>query len=387
MANILENNYIFNDIPFFSGNKGFSVIYLDGEFHLFFAFTKGIKSTIMHFSTSDCFTWERKEEVLVCRGIVDSVTAFSQNGKVYLYYAVNNIFNLTNVHIAVSKDCRTFEPFPSAVIKNSKLKEIKVIYSDGYRWLIGAENSGDIPAYFSSDNLSWQKSVLKNLCNDAEIIDYLGAPSPFVANNKSYVAYSSCGACVSEVEINLSGGEINLGKNVLETYGEIMRSVMIREATPIIFIGCGRSLIAVEVYDASGNIGFRFYRDALKRARLRTDNGVEENAKMPLTLVREQGILHLFELPIESGIALTFGQTTIEIDEYKSVIIDGVIENYGIVDYNLQESDVLEVAVFDMGNLLVVEVLDKIYPIPSAMSDYINVSVGEKDYGYLSYKL
>ena len=228
---------------------------------------------------------------------------------------------------------------------------------------------------------------MKNLCNDAEIIDYLGAPSPFVANNKSYVAYSSCGACVSEVEINLSGGEINLGKNVLETYGEIMRSVMIREATPIIFIGCGHSLIAVEVYDASGNVGFRFYRDALKRARLRTDNGVEENAKMPLTLVREQGILHLFELPIESGIALTFGQTTIEIDEYKSVIIDGVIENYGIVDYNLQESDVLEVAVFDMGNLLVVEVLDKIYPIPSAISDYINVSVGEKDYGYLSYKL
>lgn len=389
MANLSNSNndILFNDLPFFKGDKAFSVIYLDGEFHLFFACSKAFKSVVLHYASYDCFSWEEREVALVHNGYVDSVTAFTQNGKIYLCYAVKNVFMLTDIRIATSKDGETFEPFPNAIIKNTSLRDIKSFYSESCRWLVGSENKGSFPAYFSKDNFTWEKSALTNVVKEGEIADYLGSPSPFVACGKTYVAYSMQGANVKEVEIDLTKGELTLGKTILETYGESMRSLMVREATPLIFIGCGSSLVPVEVYGTEQDLGFRLYRDALKSAKLRVDNGLEENKKMPATLVRERGILHIFELPAESGVSLNFGATSIEIDEYKSIIIDGVIENYGIVDYKLEENATIEITVFDMGNLIVAEVMDKLYPIPSGMSDLIKVNVGEKDYQYTSYKL
>ncbi len=387
MDNAPQTSIMFNDIPFFRGDRAFSVVYLDGEFHLFFALSKAFKSMILHYSSVDCFTWNEREVALFHGGYIDSVSAFTQGGKIYLYYAVKNIFNLTDIRIAVSKDGENFEAFPNAIAKNTALRDVKSFYSEGRRYIIGSEKKGVIPTYVSEDNYTLYKSSLKNLSDDAEVIDYLGSPSPFVAFDKTYVAYSMFGAHVVEAEIDLASGEINLGKSVLENYGESMRSLMIREATPLIFIGCGSSLIPVEVYLTEKELGFRFYRDALKGAKLRTDNGVEENEKMPKHLVREAGVLHLFELPIANGTSLDFGVTDIAIDEYKSIVIDGAIENCGIIDYNLDDDDTLEVAVFDMGNILVVEVLDKLYTIPSGMSQLIKVNVGEKDYQYTSYKL
>ena len=380
-------SYLFNNVPCFRGDNPFSIVYLEGEFHLFFACSKAFKSFVMHFSSYDCFSWEERGVALEHRGYIDSVTAFTQNGKVYLYYGVKNVLTLTDVRLAVSKDGEFFEPFPNPVIKNTSLSDLKTFYSNGCRWLIGSEKKGEIPTYFSQDNIVWSKSSIKSVIKEGEIVDYLGSPSPFVALDKTYIAYSMQGAHVANVEIDLEKGELVLGEKVQETFGETIRSIMIREATPLLFIGCGSALIPVETYATESGVGFRFYRDALKGAKLRVDNGVEENQKMPTFLVRESGILHLFELPIQNGVSLDFGHATIEIDEYKSIILDGAIENYGITEYNLDENDVLEVAVFDMGNLLVAEVLDKLYPIPTGMSNIIKVNVGENDYQYTSYKL
>ena len=45
--------------------------------------------------------------------------------------------------------------------------------------------------------------------------------------------------------------------------------------------------------------------------------------------------LYLFELPIESGVVLDFGGTTIEIDECMSLVIDGAIEDCDLREYDL----------------------------------------------------
>ena len=189
-----------------------------------------------------------------------------------------------------------------------------------------------------------------------------------------------------EASVDLAEGKIVLGEKVLETYSENFRSMMLGEGTPLVFFGCGESLIPVEVIDNNG-LGFRVYRELLKSARLRVDNGVEENAKMPTSIVRENGVLHLFELPVESGVALDFGGTTIEIDEYMSLVIDGAIEDCDLKEYDFGENGLLEVAVLDMGNLIVVEAMNRVHTIASGSSDVASVKVGEKDYLYTSYKL
>ena len=382
----VDNKILFNSIPAFSGEKGFSVVYLSGEFHLFFSVSSAFKSIVLHFVSEDCYEWTEKEVALMHKGYVDSVTACVKNGKIYLYYAVKNAFFKTNIRLAVSKDGENFEPYPNAILKNTAFSEIKTFYSSGKRWLIGSEQKGVVPACFSEDGVEWVKRDLDVTAEDGEIVEYLGSPSPFTACGKTFVAYSMFGGHIVESSVDLAEGKIVLGEKVLETYSENFRSMMLGEGTPLVFFGCGESLIPVEVIDNNG-LGFRVYRELLKSARLRVDNGVEENTKMPTSIVRENGVLHLFELPVESGVALDFGGTTIEIDEYMSLVIDGAIEDCDLKEYDFGENGLLEVAVLDMGNLIVVEAMNRVHTIASGSSDVASVKVGEKDYLYTSYKL
>lgn len=383
---LVENKILFNSIPAFSGEKGFSVVYLNGEFHLFFSLSSAFKSIVLHFVSEDCYEWQEKDVALVYKGYVDSVTACVKNGKIYLYYAVKNILLRTNIRLAVSKDGEFFEPYPNALLKNTLLSEIKTFYSSGKRWMIGSEQKGIVPAYVSEDGTEWIKSDLTVLANDGEIMDYLGSPSPFTACGKTFVAYSMFGGHVVEADINLSEGKITLGKKVLETYSDNFRSVMLREGTPLIFIGYESTLTPIEVFENEG-VGFRLYRDMLKSAKLRVDNGVEENAKMPTAIVREKGVLHLFELPVESGVALDFGGTLIEIDENKTFVIDGAIEDCDLKEYDFGEEGLLEVAILDMGNLIIVEAMNRVHAVITGASQTASIKVGEKDYLYTSYKL
>lgn len=383
---LTENKILFNSIPAFSGDKGFSVVYLNGEFHLFFSVSGAFKSNVLHFVSEDCYEWTEKNVALTHKGCVDSVTACVKNGKIYLYYAVKNLIFKTNIRLAVSKDGENFDPYPSPLLSNTALSEIKTFYSAGNRWMIGSEQKGIIPAYFSEDGIQWKKRDLLVAAKDGEIVEYVGSPSPFTACGKTFVAYSMFGGHVVEADVDLTEGKIVLGEQALETYSENFRSIMLREGTPLVFIGCGKSLIPIEVLENDG-VGFRTYRDLLKSAKLRVDNGVEENAKMPTSIVREDGVLHLFELPVESGVSLDFGGTTIEIDEYKSLVIDGAIEDCDLREYDFGEDTLLEVAVLDMGNLIVVEAMGRVHTIASGASNTASIKVGEKDYFYTSYKL
>lgn len=380
MENLALLNSKFNDLPLFDGAKGFSVIYLDGEFHLFYAVNSFMKGCVLHFISSDGYLWEQKENVISTYKFVDSVTAYTQKGKIYLYFLTRNILGRTNAFLTVSKDGETFSELPNAIIKNSKLKDIKIFYSNGVRYLLGSEQkAGKLPLYCSSDGVSWQKAVLENVTEEGVLAEYVGAPSPFVAYDKTLIAYSVCGAKVSECQFNLNDGTLVLGEKLLETYAEVIRSVMVREGTPLLFLGCGCSLIPVEVYFEGDKIAFRLYREVLKKAKLRVDNGVEENSAMPLKLVRESGILHQFDLPLRSGVTLEMGGATLEIGEKGELILDGDVEVYPT------QEDKVQVNILDEGNLIVVEVCGGAYPIPTAVNELISVSVG--DYDYVSYKL
>lgn len=378
---VLTDELQFNDIPLFEGNKGFSVIYLEGEFHLFFTYNSLLNGVVCHYTSTDGYVWEEKDLSLRLRKKLDSVTAYTQLGKVYLYYAVKNPIGLTDIYLAISKDGDSFLPLPNAIIKNTALKDIKIIYSDGLRYLIGSEAKGAvIPAYSSFDGMEWHKSAVQNSAESAEIIDYLGAPSPFVAYNRTYLAYSMCGAKVAEAEIDFKNdGSVSIGKTVLETYGEVIRSVMIREATPILFIGCGKGIVPVEVYPTESGVGFRLYRDMLKRAKLRVDNGVEENAEMPTKLVREKGVMHVLDIPFKAGTSIDVDGATFEIGENNVIIIDGVTEIYPETD------EKLNVSLLDMGNLVIFEACGGVYPVPTGESATINLNF--TDYSYTSYKL
>lgn len=387
MTNMTEIKAIFNDVPFFDGAKGFSVVYLDGLFHLYFPYCHLHKAQVIHYYSNDGYSWQGGTIVLEQFGRVDSVTAYVQNGKIFLYVAVKNFIGNVDVKLAISRDGEDFEFCPQTVIKNTQLRDIKIFYSGGKKWIIGSEKKGELPVFYSTDSFTWYKGNLKEVADDNQIIEYLGSPSPFVAGNKTYLAYTMFGGHIARAEINLEKGELKVGKMVMEGYGDTIRSLMLGEGTPLVFIGLSTSLIPLEVYGLEDDLGVRFYRECLKGAKIRVDNGKEENARMPKLLVREEGILHQFEMPIEKGVSLDFGGTIIEIDENLSVVVDGYIENYGIVDRSMQEGDVLDISVIDFGNLIIVEVLDKVYAVHTDMSDRIGVKVGEKDYEYTSYKL
>lgn len=379
MKSLSINEVKFNDLPLFDGAKGFSVVYLEGEFHLFYAVNGFMKGCVMHLSSVDGYLWQRKEMAVTTTKRINSVTAHALNGKIYLYYLTYNIFGLTDLYLTVSKDGEVFLPLPNALVKNTKLLDLKGFFSEGMRYLMGSEIKGGIvPLYSSMDGKEWTPFHLFNKVEEGEVGEYLGAPSPFVAYDKTLIAYSMLGAKVAECEVDIQNGTISLHKVILETYAEVIRSVMVREATPILFLGCGCAVVPVEVYYDENGIAFRLFREVLNGAKLRVDNGVEENGTMPSKLVREQGILHSFTIKNKSGTVIEFGGATLEIGENGEFILDGDVELY-------LDGETLSLNVIDEGNLIVVEIGGGVYPIPAGISEVINVNV--TDYQYESYKL
>ncbi len=379
MENLSINEVKFNDLPLFDGKKGFSVVYLEGEFHLFYAVNGFMKACVMHLASVDGYVWEERETAVATSKRINSVTAHALNGKIYLYYLTYNIFGLTDLYLTVSKDGENFQELPNALIKNTKLVDVKGFFSEGMRYLLGSEIKGGVlPLYSSIDGKEWSQSLLVNDVNSKEMVDYLGAPSPFVAYDKTLVAYSMLGAKVAECNFDIANRVVDLGKIVYETYAEVIRSVMVREATPVLFLGCGCAVVPVEVYFDENGIAFRLFREVLNGAKLRVDNGVEENAVMPTKLVRENGILHSFTIPNKAGVTLEFGLATLEIGENGAVILDGDVEIY-------LEGESITLNVLDEGNLIVVEVGNGAYPIPTGISEVININT--TDYAYESYKL
>ena len=369
----LANEIKFNDIPFFNGDKGFSVVYLEGELHLFFVSNSFLCGRVCHFVSRDGYAWEQRAEALNLRRRLDSVAAYAQGGKIYLYCATKNPLCGTDIYLAISKDTESFLLLPRAILKHTALRDIKIVYSEGERRLIGSEaKEGRIPAYVSSGGAEWIYAPLKNLSEDAEECAYLGAPSPFVAYNKTYIAYSMLGARIAEAQIDLSEGAVTLGKAVLETECSVIRSVMLGSGTPLLFAGFGKAIVPAEAYPADDGVGFRIYREAIKKARLCAYRGEEASKK----IARECGVMHHFWMPaceweIEAGgISLKASADKITLKEAE--IYTGASEKR-------------EITLLDMGNALVFELCGGIYPLIAIENQAINISCGY--YNYTRYKL
>ncbi|MBQ8178363.1 MAG: hypothetical protein IJ033_04135 [Clostridia bacterium] len=379
MKNEMINGVKFNDIPFFNGDKGFAVVYLSGEFHLFFPYSTLMKGWVMHYVSTDGFAWEQKEVAVFVKKPVDSVAAYVQNGKIYLYYLTYNIFGKTDLNLTVSKDGENFLPFPSALIKNTALRDIKCFYSGGTRYLVGSEIKGDlIPTYLSLDGVEWVKSGLAHLVSEQSEVTYLGAPSPFVAYDRSYVAYSMCGAHIAEADYDLSANTVKVGELVQSFEGGVVRSTMVGEGNPLLFVGVGSALVTAECYFSEKGIGFRLYREILKGARLLVDKGVEKGKTQPTEWLHESDIYHIFSLPFKSGVSLTVGDLVIKVGESGELTI-GNEEIY-------PECDTLELSLLDEGGLVVVEVCDKVYPVLTDALGTIKLS-GTEDFSHECYRI
>ncbi len=369
----------FNDLPYFDGNKGFAVVYLNGEFHLFFPYGTLTKSWVMHYASVDGFAWERKDVAVFVKKSVDSVTASVQNGKIYLYYLARNIWGRTDLNLTVSKDGESFLPYPTALLKGTALRDVKCFYSSGLRYIVGSEIKGDVlPTFVSQDGIEWQKSDVKCLSDERNTLTYLGAPSPFVAYDKSYVAYSMCGAHIAPADFNLQELTVTSGEPVHSFNAGVLRSTMLGEGKPLIFIGVGSSLVGAEIYPTDSGVGVRLYREMLRGAHKIADQGVEEGKLQPTEWMRESNIFHLFGLPRGSGVSLTVGDLVIRVGEYGELII-GENEIY-------PDGDDLEISLLDMGNMAVIETCDRLYPVLTADTGTVKLS-GAKDFSHECYKI
>lgn len=380
MANNIINSIKFNNIPFFDGTKGFAVIYLSGEFHLFFPYSTFTKGWIMHFRSTDGYEWEQMDEAVFVKKSVDSCSAYIQNGKIYLHYLTKNIFGKTDLHLAVSKDGENFQGYPNALLKNTALKDIKCFYSNGMRYLIGSETNGDIiPAYSSIDGAEWVKCDITCNADEQNMVTYLGAPSPFVAYDGSYVAYSMCGVHIAKSQFDLTENTLTLQSEVHGFSADTIRSTMVGEGKPMLFVAKGNALVSLEVYPTESGLGLRLYREMLKGARKLVDKGVEEGKTQPTEWMRESDILHLFSLPKEQGVSLGAGDVSVVIGESGELSITSEEDIY------MDEAN-LDITLLDMGDMVVLELNDCVYPIFTLQSGSVKVG-GAQDFSHECYRV
>ncbi len=383
MKNTLLNEVKFNNFEDFNASLGFGTVYLDGRFYLFYAVPKIFKSEIRIYSAENGYEW-CLESVLFVKGNVESVTAYTQTGKIYLLYTVVNVLKKTDVYLAISKDRKEYSFFPNPVIKNSNLRDIKALFSSGKRVLIGSRvrvsKKSCIPLYISTNGMEWKQGFF-----DAENLnECVIAPSIFVAFGKTYVSCRSDMSSVFNACVDMKNLTLDIGSVCLERCANVIRSMMLGENNPLLFFSFETQLcsgvVPVEVYQKEEGIGFRLYREMLRYAILTTDHGVEEGAKKPTEWVRRTGAFRMFTLPRNVTAKLLIGGNEISIGEDGTVTVN---QNYEIYI----ENENVEINVFDMGGVVFVEVGGAFYPlsVDTAQTDklYIDENVEFSEECYL----
>ncbi len=368
MKNIVSENVIFTAFEDFHADKGFGALYLDGRYYVFYAVSAPFKSEIRAFSSEDAFQW-RLESSFFVRGFVESVTAYTQTGKLYVLYTVKNILGKTDVHLALSKDGENYTVLPRAIIKNSPLKDIKAVYSGGYRMLIGSEvvgKSNYVPLYFSVNGIDYEYSPLEA----KHTLEYLGSPSVFVAFNETYCVSTMQDTSIFKATVNLEEGTVELKEEVSTSTATLMRSVMVGEGNPMLFASFGSSVVPLDVYSKEGALGLRVQRELLKKATLLSDHGVLEGGKMPTEWARREGSFHLFTLPL-AELSLSIAGNDVKIDENGRVTLNDVYEAF-------PNGNSVEINVLDMGTVLVLEIDGSVYTL-NGTADNLKLTMKEYD--------
>ncbi len=377
MKNIISKSVIFTGFEDFQADKGFGALYLDGRYYVFYAVARLFESEIRVFSSEDAFTWDLESRLFV-RGYVESVTAYSQTGKLYVLYTVKNVLGKTDVYLALSKDKENYTVLPRAIIKNSYLKDIKALYSNGYRLLIGSEVVGKknfVPLYFSVNGIDYEYSPLDAM----HTLEYLGSPSVFVAFNETYCVSTMQDTSIFKVYINLEECKFELKEEVTTSTATLMRSVMLGEGNPVLFASFGSCIVPLEVYQKDGAFGTRVQRELLKKATLLSDHGVLEGEKMPTEWVRRECSFHLFKLPL-TELTFSVAGNVVAIDENGRVTLNDVYEVF-------PNGVNVEINVLDLGTVLVLEIDGSVYTLNATDSNLKLTMKEYKDFSLESYVL
>ena len=375
----------FNELPEFYSALSYSVVYKDGRFHLFYAVKRSIISfEIIHFASETAFEWEFMGVVATSRFPIESCTGYAKNGKIYLLYSVKALpFIGSEIYLTVTKDDENFTVFPSPIIKNSKLTDLKTFYYQGLRYLVGTEIKGDLmPIAYSTNDTEWVESALSveregwiNILNGLIV-----APSIFGAIGKTYLLNSACnGVVVSECNFDEAG--LKVYEALRESEADVAKSVMIGEGRPVIFEKSGEVLYPVEVFGKGDTLGFRFYREALRTAKA----VIEEQ------VVFEQGGLKSYASPIltyhrlsvpeqEGKVQITVGNQSILIDEGAIFI---AYDDISEVTIERPEGE-LDIGLLQVSrDLLILEINDNVYPVYHIGGETLTVACAEN--GTLEY--
>lgn len=218
---------------------GFSVLYADGIFRVFYPVPTVYGGYIACAESTDGNNWSAIKKVVVGTDAT-SCTAIRKNGKTFLFYAERGALRL-----AVGGRDGEFDKFPGAIISSGIPKGIRLTVADGKKYLFTDGKKGKLDCYVSDDSFDFVKRKLEIKGLNGKIYD----PNFYGIGQKTRLVYSD-GKTTKEVEgrLDLSSMVFEVESSSGESDADCVRTAFVSDGKFMRFERYGGELSGIEAH-------------------------------------------------------------------------------------------------------------------------------------------